>query len=262
MHTALADFGLTPYTSSAKRRRNTSESTVDVKTKLGRVIRGTNELARDNFVLPPKTVASSLIDLFFEHVFPQYPFLHEPSCKCSLSSECSAMLFLGSYQLLSCNGLSNEVENVDERLSLTAQLTMKPSAVRKRFDSTYTTTQASRDIPWQATLNLVFAFGTDYLDLPLREIYEMSQTFARRATELILSVCFDIATIEVVQALLLLTGHLQSNMQFNKMWTSFGSIVRTARALGLHIDPTSWRISSIEKELRKRLWWGIYAYDR
>lgn len=135
---------------------------------------------------------------------------------------------------------------------------------RKRFTTTYGNNRNSEalDIPWQSTLNLVFALGCDYLQLPLKEIYELSHTFHRRGAELILSMCFDTSTLDVIQALLLLSAHLQSTMQFNRFWSSMGCILRSAQGLGFHIDPADWEISPVEKEMRRRLWWGIYALDR
>lgn len=166
----------------------------------------------DNYILPTRALASNLVDLFFEHVFPLYPFVHEPT-------------------------------------------------FRKRFAATYGD-NPEMDVPWQSTLNLVFAFGCDYLELPPDQIYELSQLFHRRGSELILSVCFDTTTLEVIQALLLLSAHLQSTMQYNRVWTSIGCVIRSAQGLGLHMDPSAWDISTIDKEMRKRVWWGIYALDR
>lgn len=180
--------------------------------RTGGVIRGQNELKTDNFARPPRGLAGKLVDAFFEHVFPLYPFVHEPT-------------------------------------------------FRRQFAASYDT-QQQMSIPWQSSLNLIFAFGCDYLDLPLTQIYTMSQEYHRRGAELILSVCFDTSTVEVVQALLLLSGHLQSNMQFNRLWASMGCIVRTAQGLGFHVDPGNWQMSAIEKELRRRLWWGIYEMDQ
>lgn len=184
------------------------------KVRIGSVIRAQNELHRDNFVLPPHSLASNLVDLFFEHAFPLFPFVHEPT-------------------------------------------------FRNRFKETYGKPDSEPiDIPWQSTLNLVFAFGCDYLDLPLQQIYDLAQTFHRRGAELILSVCFDTSTLDVIQALLLLSAHLQSNMQFNRFWSSIACIVRSAQGLGFHIDPGDWDIGHVEKEMRRRLWWGIYSLDR
>ncbi|OQV05070.1 Fungal specific transcription factor domain-containing protein [Cladophialophora immunda] len=216
MHTALGDFGLTPYAMGLASKPADPGSRSDVfrkKSRINSVIRGLSELQPDNFDLPPVALASQLVDLFFEHVYPLYPFVHRPS-------------------------------------------------FMQRLNETYSGGQRDIDVPWQATLNLIFAFGSDYLDLSLAETYTMSQSFLQHATELILSVCFDTTTLEVVQALLLLSCHLQSNMQYQRVWTSIGTLYRVAQSLGLHMDPGSWRISPIEKEIRRRIWWGIYSLDR
>lgn len=216
MHAALADLGLTPYTTPSTNIPVVLGSKVDIfrkKSRVNTVIRGLTELHPDNFILPPRSVANDLVDLFFEHAFPLYPFVHQPS-------------------------------------------------FRARINKTYDNAGCDAEIPWQALMNLVFAFGCDYLDIPLSQSFEIAQTYHRRGAELILSVCFDTSTVEVVQALLLLSCHLQSNLQFNRVWTSIGSILRAAQTLGFHMDPGNWKVSHIEKELRRRLWWGIYSLDR
>lgn len=120
----------------------------------------------------------------------------------------------------------------------------------------------SESIAFRSLVNMVFAYGCDYLQLELSQTYQLSQEFHKRATELILLVCYELASLEVVQALLLVTLHLNSSMQFHRMWINTGLLVRTAQALNLHLDPSEWNISLIEKELRKRLWWSIYSLDR
>ncbi len=137
------------------------------------------------------------------------------------------------------------------------------STFRKRFDAMYDHNKARRaGIPFLALLNIIFAYGCDYLNLETGHIYKLSQTFHYRASGLIHSVCYETATLEVVQALHLVTLHLNSNMQFHRMWTNTGLLVRTAQALGLHLDPSDLNISQVEKEMRKRLWWSIFALDR
>ncbi|OIW35200.1 hypothetical protein CONLIGDRAFT_627257 [Coniochaeta ligniaria NRRL 30616] len=212
----LSDCGFSPHTASNLKRRGSASlpRRMRLRSRIGSVIRAQNELHRDNFVLPPHTLASELVDLFFTHAFPLFPFVHEPT-------------------------------------------------FRRRFAATYRKSNSEPlDIPWQSTLNLVFAFGCDYLCLPLQQIYELSQTFHRRGTELILSVCFDTSTLDVIQALLLVSAHLQSNMQFNRFWSSMACILRSAQGLGFHIDPRDWDIGFVEKEMRRRLWWGMYSLDR
>jgi len=117
-------------------------------------------------------------------------------------------------------------------------------------------------VVWLALMNLVLAYGCDYIDLPLSKLYTLSQMFSRRASELIHSVASRTVTLEVLQAQILLTIHLLTDMQLNRCWAYVGSLLREAQALGLHLDPTDWNIPPLEKELRKRLWWGIYWLDR
>ncbi|KIW95283.1 uncharacterized protein Z519_03867 [Cladophialophora bantiana CBS 173.52] len=132
---------------------------------------------------------------------------------------------------------------------------------RKELDALYDD-HKSASIAFSSVINVVFAYGCDYLDLDLKRTYELAQTFHERATDLILLVCYELASLEVVQALLLVTLHLNSSMQFHRMWINTGLLVRTAQALNLHLDPSDWDISMMEKELRKRFWWSIYSLDR
>lgn len=132
---------------------------------------------------------------------------------------------------------------------------------REKFEATYQ--DSSRPTAdWLSVLNLVFAFGCDYLELSLHDAFEMAQTFHDRGAELILSVCFEQSTIQIVQALFLLTGHLQSDLKMNKSWLSIGCLVRTAQGLGLNFAPSKREIHPVDQEIRKRLWWGIYSLDR
>lgn len=43
-------------------------------------------------------------------------------------------------------------------------------------------------------------------------------------------------------------------------WVWLGSAVRVAQDIGLHMESGPW--SAVEREMRRRLWWGIYAWDR
>lgn len=43
-------------------------------------------------------------------------------------------------------------------------------------------------------------------------------------------------------------------------WIWLGSAVRIAQDIGLHLESGPW--SDVETEMRRRLWWGIYAWDR
>ncbi|KIW34463.1 uncharacterized protein PV07_01241 [Cladophialophora immunda] len=215
IHSALADFGVAPSGTSPSDARAThgdAESENSSIQDADAMIREEQYPLDDSFVLPPRALANRLVDLFFDHVYPIVPLVHEPS-------------------------------------------------FRKEVDALYTD-RRSGSIAFRSMVNAVFAYGCDYLDLGLARTYELSQDFHERATDLILLVCYELASLEVVQALLLVTLHLNSSMQFHRMWVNTGLLVRTAQALNLHVDPSAWNIRVIEKELRKRLWWSIYSLDR
>ncbi|KIX08526.1 uncharacterized protein Z518_03182 [Rhinocladiella mackenziei CBS 650.93] len=163
-------------------------------------IKGENFPLDDNsYVLPPRTLAYRLVDLFLDHVPPILPLVHEPTFR-------------------------NELDELYDK-------------------------RKSAGIAFRSLVNVVFAYGCDYLELDLARTYELSQDFHERATDLILLVCYELASLEVVQAALLVTLHLNSSMQFHRMWINTGLLVRTAQALNLHLDPSDWNIGMIEKEL-------------
>ncbi|TFY72503.1 hypothetical protein EVG20_g500 [Dentipellis fragilis] len=45
-------------------------------------------------------------------------------------------------------------------------------------------------------------------------------------------------------------------------WLLIGQAVRAAQDLGLHRSPRRLLISSIDKETRRKIWWGVYTLDR
>lgn len=59
----------------------------------------------------------------------------------------------------------------------------------------------------------------------------------------------------------LLTSILLNEMNLKSAaWTWLGSSIRISQDVGLHTETGPWPI--IEGEMRRRVWWGIYAWDR
>lgn len=42
---------------------------------------------------------------------------------------------------------------------------------------------------------------------------------------------------------------------------NIGRMVTLAHSLGLHRDPSNWKMTESEKSLRIRLWWGVLIHD-
>ncbi|GAA5847822.1 hypothetical protein JCM9279_006649 [Rhodotorula babjevae] len=62
------------------------------------------------------------------------------------------------------------------------------------------------------------------------------------------------------QALVVLASRPPLNLAQNHL--AMGRLASAAQILGLHLDPTLWRIPRDERVLRKRLWWSVLITDK
>ena len=140
---------------------------------------------------------------------------------------------------------------------------------RKHFDLTWTS-DTPQDSMWLAILNLIFALGCqfcedtqgDMSEVPIDEPVEAGKEFYHRARGFVLTNMFDSGSIEMVQALLLMAQYQQGTMRPNQCWLTVGHATRMSQGIGLHLDLSDLKISPIERELAKRLWWGCFCLDR
>ncbi|KAF7342801.1 hypothetical protein MSAN_01995800 [Mycena sanguinolenta] len=65
-----------------------------------------------------------------------------------------------------------------------------------------------------------------------------------------------------VQCFILLSSFLCSVNRLPQAWILLGQAVRIGQDLGLHRSPSRLVITAIEKETRRKTWWGAYALDR
>ncbi|KAF1846974.1 uncharacterized protein K460DRAFT_279594 [Cucurbitaria berberidis CBS 394.84] len=72
---------------------------------------------------------------------------------------------------------------------------------------------------------------------------------------------FEAANLTSVQALVLLSNLSQKRNSPNTGWNLLGLAVRTALSLALHRELPHWNISLLEREMRRRVWWGLYIFD-
>lgn len=72
---------------------------------------------------------------------------------------------------------------------------------------------------------------------------------------------FETANLTSVQALVLLSNLSQKRNSPNTGWNLLGLAVRTALSLALHRELPHWNISLMEREIRRRVWWGLYIFD-
>jgi Fungal specific transcription factor domain len=138
--------------------------------------------------------------------------------------------------------------------------------IRRRFDATWTSNDP-QDSMWLAILNLIFALACQLCedtkeDIPIENPLQAGKEFYHRARGFVLTNLFDSGSIEMVQALLLMSLYQQGTMRPNQCWLTVGHATRMAQAIGLHLDRTELNIPPLERELGKRLWWGCFCLDR
>lgn len=114
---------------------------------------------------------------------------------------------------------------------------------------------------WLALVNMVFAFGHDNEPYGANR-HRGGTLYFKRAQVLVFSASLHPTTIELVQALLIMSHYLHNRLDLNNSWTMLGLATRAAQQLGLHLSVGSDTSSIAEQEIRKRTWWGCFVLDR
>ena len=74
-------------------------------------------------------------------------------------------------------------------------------------------------------------------------------------------IVFGCGNISLVQGLALLATYLHKQNRPNTAWNYVGLAVRVAISLGLHKEFSDWKISPLQRETRRRVWWSLYMFD-
>ncbi|KAK7892773.1 hypothetical protein LTR67_007010 [Exophiala xenobiotica] len=116
---------------------------------------------------------------------------------------------------------------------------------------------------WMGLLNIVFAHGCEFCDsLPQEGSPAVASEFLNRTRKIVYAHVFREGSLELIQALLLMSHYLQGTMELNECWSLVGLMIRTSVSLGFHMNPPESVHSVVEQEMRKRVWWGCYIIDR
>ncbi|KUM58497.1 hypothetical protein ACN42_g8656 [Penicillium freii] len=110
---------------------------------------------------------------------------------------------------------------------------------------------------WAAVLFGVFACGAIHTNEANRE--EEGKKYVRTSCGII-DVWHDNFNLDRARAALLASIFLYEVNSKSASWVWIASAVRVAQEIGLHIDSGPW--PAVEGEMRKRVWWGLYAWDR
>lgn len=108
-------------------------------------------------------------------------------------------------------------------------------------------------------LYTVLALGAWCLNDPNSQLdyslYQQAMSFREDET------LFERANLTFVQALILLSNLSQKLNKPNTGSNFLGLATRMALSLGLHRELPDWDISLLQREMRRRAWWGLYIFD-
>ncbi|KIW01439.1 uncharacterized protein PV09_07197 [Verruconis gallopava] len=72
---------------------------------------------------------------------------------------------------------------------------------------------------------------------------------------------FELGSLPLVQSLVLLSNYVQKRNKPNTGSNYLGLAVRQSLSLGLHRELAGWKIGLLEREMRRRVWWGLFIFD-
>ncbi|KAL4965735.1 Zn(II)2Cys6 transcription factor [Aspergillus stella-maris] len=116
---------------------------------------------------------------------------------------------------------------------------------------------------WLGLLNIVLALAT-YASTQSGSIDQRrsAEEFYQRANKLCGNYVMKGASLEIVQYLLLASQYMQVTQSSMQAWSMHGLAVKAALQLGLHSSEAAKRYSPVEREIRKRTWFGCIVLDR
>ncbi|KAB8346018.1 hypothetical protein FH972_023070 [Carpinus fangiana] len=116
-------------------------------------------------------------------------------------------------------------------------------------------------IRWVALLFAAFAGGIQFSTMPGKDRDLLSQVYVCCSFECLRIVNYLAnASLEVVQAMLVLGNVLSNGMNAGASWSFLGMTIRLAQSLGLHTMPDTRPLSEIDL-MRSRTWWAVLWQD-
>lgn len=135
------------------------------------------------------------------------------------------------------------------------------------MDNTHNLDVVRAETPFLSLLFAVFACAANLVQDPRLTTSErqddggMGMVYYERA--LILQyISHPNIQIVHVQCFILMSSFLCSVNCLPQAWILIGQAVRAGQDLGLHRSPRRLSITPVEKETRRKIWWGVYTLDR
>ncbi|KAF2103563.1 hypothetical protein NA57DRAFT_32887 [Rhizodiscina lignyota] len=117
------------------------------------------------------------------------------------------------------------------------------------------------DPVWLCGLLCVLILAQRVAPIPIELSEDYEKKWFRHVHLLLPTVVFS-STVYTVQALMLAALHLHNTNHRDACWNLTGTAVRVAYAIGLHRDDLKHVQSPLGRELRKQLWWTLYAFEQ
>jgi hypothetical protein len=184
-------------------------------------------LLSDDFSLPPRNVADSLLDVYFTNVHIFYPWVHKPS-------------FVQSYNLLWSSRDNQSPDNLPD------------------------VGVGGRNCPlpvFHCALNAMFALACEFSEMMPTDKRAKSLIFYERMRSLANIDVLDSGSLANVQALLLMAMYVQCTPYPKRCWNVVGMAYRMSVGLGLHLSGSSNELTMLEKEMRWRSWCACVQMD-
>lgn len=186
----------------------------------------------------------------------------------------SALIFDGSFLSLGGNELfslpsriiSDRMVDSYFKLSHPLNTYLHEHSFRRRYELLWIRESQGGEeakesnMAWFGVINMVFAFGADHTK-PFPWAATGPTQFYKLAKTLVFSSIFQAASIERVQALLLIGQYLHASLELDNARTVVSLAIRMAQNLGLHLNTTCSNLETIDKEVCKRVWWGCFTLD-
>jgi hypothetical protein len=125
---------------------------------------------------------------------------------------------------------------------------------------TWSTSNSTADPAWLCGLLCVLILARRVANIEIPE--EAEKKWWRHVQTLMPTVFFS-SNLFTVQTLMLAALHLHNNSHRDACWNLTGTAVRVAHGIGLHRDDIKQSAQSpLGRELRKQVWWSLYAFEQ
>jgi hypothetical protein len=115
------------------------------------------------------------------------------------------------------------------------------------------------DQVWVCSLLCVLILGRRHSSAPVTD--EQEERWWSRIQALLSKVMFT-SSLTSIQGLMLTALHLHNTNSRDICWTLTGAAVRIGFAIGLHRDGIEITGTPLNREMRKRVWWTLYAFEQ